>query len=410
MSRRAALAPLAAGLVLAAAGAWHLDHEWTRQRILRPLARSAARQQALAAAGAAVLAEQVERAARKVGDAPALMQGADILADLSLSATETDLARDLRRRTLALAQAALRRSPGGARAHLLAAAVLTDLGGHPVRADWHLSRAAALDPFRGSLQRRIGLIELARGQDSRAADHLRAALRAAPGEAPELYDALDLASTSLTPRDVTPPTPRAQVALGSWLDRGGDQPGARHALETALSLADRSAGTADGRRVAFWAYRVLESNHFRHARFQAARDLAAARLAAGRFTGAAEEALLAYHQGTALVRMKKHEAALPWLEKAAHLEPSVVSLDALARCQVTLARHREAAESWRRALLLPRRSPGEMQREVPMRLGRAASLAHTGSRPEALRELQRVLARDPVNRRARKLAREIPYE
>ncbi len=397
---------LLGGVLLAGAGLSRLPGELDQQLRLAPLTRSGGWQRAFVEEGAPAPAARAEEAARRSGHPAALAAAAEVLAGLSAVSGDAEQAAGLRRRALELSRAALARSPGLAQAHLMAGAALAGMEADPGQADWHLSRAAALDPNRASLRRSLGLMEVERGRPRAGAVHLAVALTAVPQRATEVYQALEVLGASLSPEEVTPPLPVAQVALGGWLEARGDLPGARRAFERALTLADTTP-PAGGEQAA-WAYAQLAGLLLRHGLLDDAEALAAGRLAAGRFDTPEQEALLAHHRGAALVQSGRLDEGMGWLRRAWELDRRPVHGDALARALARQGRHAEAAAVWEEAL-----GPdggGNAGLEAAMRLGRAASLAATGDRPRALREVGRVLMADPLNQGARALAAELAYE
>ena len=85
-------------------------------------------------------------------------------------------------------------------------------------------------------------------------------------------------------------------------------------------------------------------------------------------------------------------------------------MNAYALSLATIGRHEEAAQVWRKALVLPRPTENERRFEIPMRLALARSLATSGLNREGLIESKRVLMMEPDNRVARELAQELAYE
>jgi tetratricopeptide (TPR) repeat protein len=400
-----------AGLVLTAGGALHLSRELPRQASLAPLTRSGGWQRAMVAEGVAPVARKVEQATRRAGTPAALEDGARLLAALSGATGDQEVANALREKAVTFAHAALETSPGRVQAHFVAAAALVELDRDEQLASWHASRAATLDPHRASLRHRLGLLALRQGHESAAADHFRMALMANPGSGPALFDALEAAGGSLDPATLTPETPRAQVALGRWLEQSGHTLEAGLAFETALALADAAGAVDTGPDLAFWAYRQLQGYYLRQGRWTEVEALAAARLEAELFADTAQEATLHFDRGVALFRGKVYGLALPDLERAVTLRPeAVLYLDHLAGTFSALGRHHEAARAWSEALSVPRRSESDQRREVPMRLKRARSLSAAGRPQEALTEIRRVLMSDPLNAAARQMAQELAYE
>jgi tetratricopeptide (TPR) repeat protein len=365
----------------------------------------------MVAEGVAAVAARAEQAARQAGTPSALLDGARVLASLSGATGDGEMILQLQRRTLDLATEALRLAPGLAEAHLLAAGALHDLGEDSPRVSRHLERAAALDPHRASLRRRIGFIEARRGRAPEAISHFQVALTAEPASAPVLLDALQSAGLLLNPEELTPETPRARIALGRWYEASGDPEAARRAFDTALALADSSATAAGAGQLAFWTYRQVQAHNVRRRDWSRAAALASARMAGRRFDDPGQEAVMLFDRGVALYRQSRYEGCLPDFSRARALSPDTVHYaDYLARTLAALGRHDEAAGVWGEALTLPRRTAGDRDREAPMRISRAQSLSASGARDEALSEIRRILMIDPQNTRARELAQELAYE
>ncbi|MFQ5718341.1 MAG: tetratricopeptide repeat protein [Acidobacteriota bacterium] len=405
--RRRAVGGVLAGLFLAALGGMHFTTEITRQSILSPLVVPGGWQRAMVADGVSEVASRAEAAARRIGDAAAYRDGAAVLGALAGATGDPELIQNLQQRSLALASLSLSRSPGSARAHLMAGAAMIDLDGDTKTGAWHLARAAALDPNNASLRRRLGAVALAQDWDNEARSHFRAALTVDATLAGDVYEILDLFDTSLDAAAVTPRTVAARIALGRWLQTEHDDPGALAAFRQALILADsRPEPSSSG--VRRWSYQQLIGHLFRQHDWPAAITLTTQRLQARRFAGNEEQALLLYHRGRAQRQAGDHQSALLDLTRAVQLDGEALPYaDALATTLAGLGRHNEAARIWAQALARPRWTSREKRWVIPMRLGRARSLIAAHETTPAVEELRLVLQMDPSQKTARRLAKDL---
>jgi len=395
------------GLLLTLFGLGELFGDLPRQTVLRDLTTRGGWQRAMVAEGVHDVALRAEAAALRSGRPAALADGATILASLSTATGDPQVIADLHRRSLALAEVSLHKAPTRARTHLVTGAILAAEDPASARASHHLAHAASLDPNSASLRRRIGLVDLERGRGEQAATHFRVALAGNPALAQPLYELLADLAVELSPDEITPPTPRAEAALGAWLNQNGEFDAAERAFRRGLQVAE----TGTDHDETLWAYRRLYSYFTSRQRFKEAEDLTVARLATGLHNQPRARALLLYYRGVALMRLKRPQEAVPLLSEATTLRPDTIHYLNFYASALSAADHPgEAASVWQQALALPRQTESERNREIPMRLARAHSLQAAGEPRIALAELRRVLMAEPDHIQARQLAAELAYE
>ena len=395
------------GLLLAAAGLTELWGDLPRQSVLRDLTAQGGWQRAMVAHGVHDVALQAEAAALSSGHPEALADGARVLASLASATGDPGVIADLQRRALALAEASQHKAPTRAGTHLVLGAVLAATDPAAGTASRQLAQAASLDPNNASLRRRLGLVELERGRNEQAATHFRIALAGNPGLARPLYELLAALPVQLKPEEITPPTPRAEAALGAWLNQNGEFEASEQAFRRGLEVAESEAAADE----MLWAYRRLYGFLMSRRRFAEAESLTVARLATGAHSQPEERALLLYDRGVARLRLQRPEEAVPLLAEAAALQPEAGGyLNTYALALVAAGRPGEAARIWQQALDLPWRTESERKAEIPMRLARARSLKAAGQPRIALAELRRVLMAQPDHVQARQLAAELAYE